>query len=181
MHNRGKEGYKRGMNHDFVALWRLGLATATLCVCVAAQAQWQWIDANGRRVYSDQPPPPSVAESKIVKRPGQIASPSSGADAQPTSVQPTQTKNTTSAQPSELDRKARELKAQEEAALKAQKEKEAQTLAQNCEQARKSLATLTAGSRITIINSKGEQDYLSDEQRAADTRRLQGYVGANCQ
>ncbi len=38
----------------------LGLALALISGAVAAQAVYRWTDANGRVIYSDQPPPPGV-------------------------------------------------------------------------------------------------------------------------
>jgi hypothetical protein len=43
------------------------------CVCLlplAASAQWQWIDKNGKKVFSDQAPPPDVPEKNILRRSG---------------------------------------------------------------------------------------------------------------
>ncbi|MBK6366977.1 MAG: DUF4124 domain-containing protein [Polaromonas sp.] len=42
--------------------------TALACV-LPVVAQYQWIDANGRKVYSDQPPPASVPAKKVVQQP----------------------------------------------------------------------------------------------------------------
>ena len=51
---------------------RLGSALIVLA-CLAgassALAQWQWRDANGRRIFSDSPPPASVADKDILQRP----------------------------------------------------------------------------------------------------------------
>lgn len=48
-----------------------------LVVCVgmtmltpSAAAQWKWRDAQGRMVYSDTPPPPSIPARRIVEGPG---------------------------------------------------------------------------------------------------------------
>ena len=43
---------------------------ATALGTSVAWAQWQWIDKDGRKVFSDQPPPPGTPNDKIVKRPG---------------------------------------------------------------------------------------------------------------
>lgn len=147
----------------------------SLGMSMPALAQWQWLDANGRRVYSDQPPPAGTPESKIVKRPGASLSPG---PASPASVEPVAATKPPS---SDLDRKAREVKEHEERAARLEQEKGRQVINENCQQARKSLSTLSAGTRISIVNDKGEQDYMSDEQRAADMQRLQGYISANCQ
>src|SRR5438067_13527630 len=47
--------------------------TFLVLACAAAPlalAQWHWIDKDGRKVFSDQAPPPDVPAGKILKRPG---------------------------------------------------------------------------------------------------------------
>src|SRR3954469_17860313 len=47
--------------------------TLLAIACLAtpfAYAQWQWVDKDGRKVFSDQPPPPGTPNDKILKRPG---------------------------------------------------------------------------------------------------------------
>ena len=34
-----------------------------------AMAQWQWLDKDGRKVFSDRPPPQDIAQDKILKQP----------------------------------------------------------------------------------------------------------------
>ena len=44
---------------------------AGLCLfSVQAFAQWQWIGNDGRKVYSDRPPPSDVPTQRIIKQPG---------------------------------------------------------------------------------------------------------------
>ena len=38
-------------------------------VSFSATAQWQWVDKDGRKVFSDTPPPSDIPESKILRRP----------------------------------------------------------------------------------------------------------------
>jgi Domain of unknown function (DUF4124) len=55
-------------------------ATALLvCLLPVAHAQWSWKDKDGSRVFSDQPPPPGVAEKDILKRPPGVRAPTSAA------------------------------------------------------------------------------------------------------
>ncbi|MFX6884193.1 DUF4124 domain-containing protein, partial [Acinetobacter baumannii] len=37
---------------------------------MGAAAQWQWIDKDGRKVFSDRPPPQEIPEKNILKQPG---------------------------------------------------------------------------------------------------------------
>ena len=46
---------------------RLLLLAAACAMPALALAQWQWIDKDGRKVFSDRPPPADVPESKILK------------------------------------------------------------------------------------------------------------------
>ena len=59
------------------ALFNLATLAALACLCQAATAQtdsqWQWRDGNGRMVYSDVPPPPSVPAASVIKAPGRFA------------------------------------------------------------------------------------------------------------
>lgn len=163
------------MHKQPLARWRRETVLIAMAFCTAAHAQWQWVDAHGRRVYSDQPPPAGVQAN-------QIRPPSSPPNAGAASAAGGSRLQLKIAPPggTELDRKAREAKTREEAASQAQKEKDRQLIEQNCQQARRSLSTLQAGTRISVVNTKGEQDYLDDTQRAADTQRLQAYIAAQC-
>ncbi|MFJ5382433.1 DUF4124 domain-containing protein, partial [Cupriavidus sp. CER94] len=49
------------------------LIAASLAIPGTAFSQWQWKDANGRTVYSDVPPSPSVPERAILAAPGRVA------------------------------------------------------------------------------------------------------------
>jgi hypothetical protein len=49
---------------------RLALLSLACLVPLAASAQWQWLDKDGRRVFSDQPPPPDIAPERILKQGG---------------------------------------------------------------------------------------------------------------
>ena len=41
----------------------------TFAAVTAAHAQYQWVDKDGRRVFSDRPPPADVAPKNIVSQP----------------------------------------------------------------------------------------------------------------
>ena len=51
--------------------WRAPLLMGLLLACSsAAMAQWQWIDGTGRKVFSDTPPPASIPDKSILRKPG---------------------------------------------------------------------------------------------------------------
>ncbi|WP_412179990.1 DUF4124 domain-containing protein, partial [Variovorax paradoxus] len=57
----------------------LSLLLGSICLLpLAADAQWQWIDKNGKKVFSDQPPPTDIPEKNIVRRAGPPARTGSG-------------------------------------------------------------------------------------------------------
>ena len=57
---------------------------AGLCLfSVQAFAQWQWIGSDGRKVYSDRPPPSDVSTQQIIKQPGGFQQPASGSKSAP--------------------------------------------------------------------------------------------------
>jgi hypothetical protein len=51
-------------------LLRLTLLGLALALPAAGFAQWQWIDQDGRKVFSDQPPPVEVPAKSILRQPG---------------------------------------------------------------------------------------------------------------
>ena len=46
------------------------LAVALCLVATTALAQWTWLDKDGRKVFSDTPPPAEILDKNIIKRPG---------------------------------------------------------------------------------------------------------------
>ncbi|MFL6695279.1 MAG: DUF4124 domain-containing protein, partial [Ramlibacter sp.] len=57
------------------------LMVALACVLpLSAMAQWQWIDKSGRRVFSDQAPPPDIPAKSIVHGPKGRPMPGAEAD-----------------------------------------------------------------------------------------------------
>lgn len=171
------------------------LVTATLgCIAVPAAAQWQWTDNNGKKVFSDSPPPQDVPDRNILKRP------SGAAPAFTSKVMPAQAAAAASATPAavastpkagasapklsgkdlELEKKKTQAEADEAAKKKAEDQKHAAAKADNCERARRSLASLQSGARISQLNAQGEREFMSDEQRQAEMQRTQNIVSADC-
>jgi len=144
-------------------------AAALLASCGAAHAQWAWKDANGRPVYSDQPPPSSVPAARIFKAPrGQMvdapASPQSG--------------------PTLAERNAayeqRRASAAERATKEAEEAKASAARSTSCENARNNQRALDSGSRIARFNDKGEREFLTDSQRAEESKRNAAMVAEHC-
>ena len=163
----------------------LGLAMLPALAC----AQWQWIDKDGRKVFSDRSPPSDIPAKNIVKQPGGKAPPVPAEAAAPadvaatggTPVAKTAAANVPkiSGKDAALEEKKKAAELEEQAKKKAVEEKVAKDKADNCERVKKSLEMYASGQRIRITNAKGELDYMSDDQRAAETKRLQA-ITADC-
>lgn len=165
-----------------------------LCAAsMAAMAQWswQWIDKEGRKVYSDRPPPLDTPEKNILKQPaarpapvGQQPATPSPASAAPTPASAAAAPAATALRPSGKDKGLEEKKKQaeqEEAALKqAEEEKALKVKAENCSRARQAKAGLDSGVRIARTNEKGERVVLDDAARAAENKRMQDIIASEC-
>ncbi len=175
------------------------LLLAVACTwAMGAAAQWQWIDKDGRKVFSDRPPPQEIPEKNILKQPGG----SSAARSAPATAQPAADgapgaaaatpaaaaapapKLAASAPGSGKDKELEEKKAQAEAAeaakKKAEDEKIAKAKAENCTRARAAKAAFDSGKPITQPNAQGERIFLDGPARAAETKRIEGIISSDC-
>ena len=167
------------------------LALAGLALALPAAAQWQWIDKDGRKVFSDRPPTSDIREKDILKQPG-------GKGRPPVSVTPTDvvegspppaarasapaSANTPkiSGKDAELQARKKKLEDEEAAKKKAEADKYAQGLADNCARAKKGLASFQSGLRVSTVDAKGERQIMDDSARAAESKRLQGIIDSDC-
>lgn len=157
--------------------WLLA-ALPLLVICHPSIAQYQWRDGNGRMVFSDQPPPPEVDPTKVIRRDtGRLNPPAStsAGSARPPEGGSTGTSANAKAAPAasapesfadrqlEAKRKAQE-KADAERKKKEQADQEAK-VARACEEMRSEVRTLETGMRVARVNAQGEREFLSDEDR----------------
>ncbi|HKB53958.1 MAG TPA: DUF4124 domain-containing protein [Ramlibacter sp.] len=155
-----------------------------------SSAQWRWVDKNGHSVFSDQPPPPDIPVAHIVKQPGNKAAatpapePVAAAASEPAHVAAPLRVGASAAKPTGKDKELLEKKkaaeAAEEARKKAHEQEVARVQAGNCARARQGKATLDSGVRIARTNEKGEREFLDDDQRAAEVRRLEQVIATDC-
>jgi hypothetical protein len=175
----GRSSYTRRMTPSRV----LVLALAALLPAIAS-AQWRWVDKSGRTVFSDQPPPPDVPAANIVKQPGRSHAAELPPAAAPAQAAPPLQVASSAARPSGKDKELLEKKkaaeAAEEAKKKAHEQEVARVQADNCARARLAKASFDSGARIARTNEKGEREYLDDDQRAAETRRLEQVIATDC-
>ena len=160
-----------------------------------ASAQWQWIEKDGRKIFSDRPPPAEIAEKNILKRPAGAASAAAvivittevAAAGKPALAASGAAIKTSAASAPKLSGKDAELEAKKKKAeeeevskKKAEAEKAAKGKAENCERAKTGLATLQSGVRMSSVNSKGEREVFDDAKRATETKRAQEVIDASC-
>lgn len=171
------------------------ISLAAALLPALACAQWQWIDKDGHKVYSDRSPPADIPARKILRQPGgkappvpaeaeaaaDVSAPAADAAAKATGQAARTAANVPkiSGKDKALEEKKKQSEEAAEARKKAEDDKIAQTKAENCERAKRALQTMTSGVRIRAANANGEREFLSDEQRAAETKRLQG-ITADC-
>ena len=148
------------------AAWTLALAT-TIALGFAASANaalYKWIDANGRVVYSDQPPPGNIKSEQLTT----TAAPPSN----PNAVKDMANKD--------LEFKKQQLD-RAEAQQKSRDERE--------ELVRKNEACVQVRSRITQLgfnnaqiltpNDKGEMVVMDDAARAREKQQLELFLRQN--
>ena len=141
-------------------------------------AQWQWVDKDGRKVYSDRPPPSDIPEQSILKHPGNRAS--AAAPAAPAAAAASAAAPRVSGKDRELEEKKKQAEQQEAAQKKAEEEKYQKTRADNCARARQAKAGVDSGARIATTSKSGERVILDDDARAAESKRLQGVIQSEC-
>ena len=163
-------------------------ATAALALVAgtAGAAQYQWRDAKGRMVYSDLPPPSSVAADRIIRAPAVVAAePAKVAPA----VAPVAAANAAAPAASDagLSNADREMAWRKRAAERADEDKKAAEaasrkteLARACSDAQGNIRTLESGQRISRVNAAGEREYLSDAERIQRLAQARKHVGENC-
>ncbi len=139
-------------------------------------AQWLWLDEAGRRVYSDQHPPPAVPAARILRQPG-VAAPAlwtaSAPAPAPASTPPAAARATraASAPPPVIPG---------EEALRSVQAENARLREAHCARLRDAWVTLESGVRLARTLPNGEREVLDDAARAAERQRLQGLLASDC-
>jgi hypothetical protein len=172
---------------DFKFLTRtLVLAVAGTALAAPALAQWQWLDKDGRKVFSDRPPPTDIPQKSILKEPGiKETRPAQGLVAgtpAPAASAPAAKASMPklSGRDGELEARKKQADALEEGKKQAEAEKLVNARADNCERAKKGQATLASGVRIALTNAKGEREFMDDAARSVETKRLQAIAESDC-
>lgn len=162
--------------------FRLALIALVCSAPLAALSQWQWMDKDGRKVFSDQAPPPDVPANRILRQPGQRG-PAAATAAEPVSA-PAAAAKPALPRPSGVDKTLEDRKKQAEAAeaakRKAEDEQFAAMQAENCQRAKQAKATYDSGVRVARVNAKGEREFVDDAERAAESKRLDEVIARDC-
>ncbi len=159
-------------------LFRILIVAAVSLFCVAAQAQWQWVDNAGRKVFSDQAPPPDIPLKNILRQPAKPANTLAPAPA--TASAASAAAPALATEDKELMAKKKKAESEAMARLKEESESLAKIKATNCEKAKANQALLDSGVRMAVTNAKGEREFLDDAARAAEQRRIRAVMETNC-
>lgn len=146
---------------------RATILAALLCCASAAAVGgtlYKWTDANGRTVYSDQPPP-AGAKAETVTAPAPAVNPNAVRDM--------------ANQEAEFRKRQGERAKADEKDSKSRAEAEKKRAA--CARAATQAADLGA-SQVVIgrINEKGERVILDDAARQKEREQLERWMKANC-
>ena len=174
-------------------LYKLCLVSLACVWSAGALAQWQWIDKDGRKVFSDRPPPLTIAEKDILRQPHQRVLPAkpslADGDTQPgtapaaataaTAAKPTM-KATVRGVDKELEERKAKAEAEQDAKNQAEEKKTVAARAENCTRAKQAKATLDSGQLMKRTNAKGEQVFMDDAARAAERKRAQSIIDSDC-
>ena len=149
--------------------------TLAAAMAAASAQNYKWVDKDGKLRYGDTPPP-GVKSTQLKPPPGPVASPAAAGaaaakDAKKGPLTPVEQEQ--AFRKRQLDAKAAEEKAQKSQAASAEK-------AQNCTNARESLAALESGQRIARTDDKGERYFVDDDQREKDIARGREMVKKAC-
>jgi hypothetical protein len=136
-------------------------------------AQWLWIDANGTKVYSDQAPPSNIPDKNVLKKPNSFA---------PVPLEQTQSELTSNKKEAKVTASASSSSANTKLleAQKEQAERQKKAKADRCKNAKRDLATLNSGVRISNFNDKGEREFMDDKKRSEEVKAKQKTVEADC-
>jgi hypothetical protein len=142
------------------------------------------MDKDGKKVYSDRPPPSDIAPDRILKQPGAR---NKSVDTAPAAAAATTAAAPAGAQAQQEGGKDKALEEKRKLAVSAEAEKRkaeeakvAAVQADNCSRAKTAKAGFDAGYRIAQTNAKGEREILDESQRAVEVKRLEAVISRDC-
>lgn len=156
------------------------LGGACLIASAGALAQWQWVDASGRKVFSDRPPPADVPEKNILMSPSPVTVKRQTPEAPASGTTSTGTDGAAKKLQAEMDAKKKQAEDADKAKQKAEEARLAAVKAENCKRAQQALQTLQSGVPMRTYNVQGERVFMDEQARAAERNRLEQGVQQNC-
>lgn len=163
-------------------LQQIGCLLAILAATSSVQAQWQWLDKDGRKVFSDRPPPADVLEKNVLKRPAVAAKavPALSGDAAPDEANGPAPVAKSSGEDKQLLARKKQLADAEAAKQKVEAERIAKLRAESCARARQGKTTYQSGTRISRTTANGEREVLDDAAIASELRHIQEVIDSDC-
>ena len=142
------------------------IGAALLTAAPATGALYKWTDANGRVIYSDQPPPGNVKVETI--------------NAPPPPANPNAAKDLAN---KEVELQKKKLVRAEDDAKSNKARVDANLRLQECQRARGQAIALTQDSQVVFYNTNpnGERVAMDDAARLAERQRLDYWIRQNCQ
>lgn len=170
---------------DFKSFTRnLTLLVASSAFMHVALSQWLWIDKDGRKVFSDRAPSDEIPPQNILKNPGaKMTAPSPGSEAISAAAPVSSSKASMpklSGKDAQLEARKKQAEDEAETQKKAEEEKLTKARVDNCDRAKKGLIAVQSGARLSITNAKGEREYMDDDARAKEGKRLQEIASSDC-
>lgn len=147
------------------------LVTAAFLVLsgAALSQQYKWTDKDGRTRYGDVPPPGANATRLRAPTPPS-APPPAAKDA----------KGPLTPADKAAEARKRQAEAQKDREKQELAARDAQTKKENCVRAQDYLRTVQSGQRISRADSKGEREYLDENQVAQEQARARQAVQEWC-
>lgn len=157
---------------------RLLAGALLIAACAAppaeAQAPYIWLDDKGMKQLSDQPPPPSVPQNRILRAPRNAPAAAAITDVPPAADQPAaddKVKRPPTLAERNTDFNKRKAEAAEASQKAAQEAAQKSSEAANCDSARSNQMALDSGMRMSTFDKDGQRSILTDAQRAERSKQ----------
>ena len=168
------------------------IASLSLFFSMSAMAQYVWLDASGRKVFSDQPPPTSIPSKRILQQPNKSAASmpaaiadekqnqEADADGAKNAAKPKTAAQQNASKDKDLEAAKKKLDDEAAAKKKAEQEKIDAAKADNCKRAKQAKSQFETGRPVATANAKGERIIMDEAARMVETKRLEGIITSDC-
>lgn len=160
------------MTMKLALVFALGIAS-TAAIFTAHAQTYQWKDSNGRTVISDTPPPGVVKAQRTVGGLPATAEES----AKPAEKLADAPKSTAE---KDLEFKKRQQESKEKAEKLAKEQATATEKRENCDRARRNLATLESSQPMVTVDESGERKIMDTSLRDQEMERARRFMAESC-